>query len=269
MKKPLPLLLISFLYLLFVQQVFAVTITLSNIPSVISTDAFTFNASVSGASAGTNYLRVDLYRDSTTNYFGETFGANGWYGDSDYTQYTPITIVSGQIWTGQIQARVGHPTVTQYDGTGTYRLRLRRYTSSGNYTSAEADTTSTIIAIAYPTITPTPTDIPTPTATPKPPTVTPTVKPSNTPTPTATPKPTIKTPTPTQDPTLLEGASDGAVLADALTPTDEPSPTTAVLGTQAKSNIIGSIFFTIGGILFVICGILLFRQYKMSKIQDE
>lgn len=271
MKRQLPLLLISLLYLLVAQPVLAVTITLSNVPSTVSTDQFTFNASISGASAGTNYLRVDLYKDSTTNYFGQTYGVNGWYGDSDYAQYLPITIVSGQIWTGQIQARVGNPTITQYDGNGIYRLRLRRYTSSGNYTSSEADTTSTIIAIAYPTITPTPTDVPTPTATPKPPTATPMSKPTNTPTPTVKPTIKIATPTPTINAQTLEGASDGAVLGDAISPTGEPSstPATQVLGEQAGPNIVGIIFFTVGGILFAICGILLFRQYKISKIQDE
>src|SRR6185437_2654568 len=157
MRKQLPLLLGFFaLFGWFATPVLAVTISLSQVPTSIATDSFTFSASISGAATGTNYLRVDLYKNGTSNYFGETYNGSDWYAGSDFTQYWPISITSGKFWVGQIQARVGNPTVTQYDGTGIYRLRLRRYTGSGSYTSSEADATSTIIAIAFPTLTPTP-----------------------------------------------------------------------------------------------------------------
>ena len=266
MKKQLPL-LIGLLFFIYTPRVFAVAVTLSNVPSEITTDPFTLNVSISGAGAGTNYLRIDLYKDGTQNYFGETFGASGWYGESDYTQYFPITIVSGQTWNGQVQGRVGSPKVTQYDSTGLYKLRLRRYTSSGNNPSGEADTTATTVAIVVPTITPTPTDIPTPTITPKPPTATPTLRPTNTPTP--TPKPTIKLATPTTVISDIENSPSQGVLADALTPTEEPSPTTVVLGAQTKRSSVGTVFFIIGGILFSICGILLFRQYWLSRDHES
>lgn len=267
MRKQLPLLLVLIAYFFLVKPAFAVTITLSNVPGSITVDPFTFNVSITGASAGTNYLRVDLYKDATTNYFGQTYGANGWYGDSDYTQYFPITIVSGQPWIGQLQGRVGNPTITQYDAPGSYRLRVRRYTSSGNYTSSEADAASTIVVIAFPTITPTPTDVPTPTATPKPPTATPTPKPTVTPIPTNTPKPIIRVATPTEVPTLAD-VDNGSTLADAITPTVslKSTPTTAVLGASTHPNIVAIIFFSLGGILFAICGILLFWQYRQPRL---
>ena len=273
MRNYLPLLLICLIFL-FVKPVYAVTIALSQVPSSITTDPFTFSASITGASAGTNYLRVDLYKEGSTNYFGETNGINGWYGGSDYTQYIPITIISGQQWSGQIQAKVGSPTATQYDGVGTYKLRLRRYTNSGNYTSSEADTTSTIVAIVVPTLTPTPfpTNTPSPTHSPTPTPKTSTPTPTSKPTLTPTPKPTTKvaTSTPTETSQNTEGGNNHSqeVLGDATTPTNHPTPTTAVLAADAKPNFVAISFFVTGGILFVSCAILLFHQYRVNR-KDE
>lgn len=117
-----------------------VTITTSNIPSTITDESFTINVSVSGASAGTNYLRIDLYKENTTNYFGETYNNTSWYGGSTGTQYFPITIVSGQTWSGTVQGKVGTPTSTEYLGSGAYKLKIRRYTSSGSPTSNDQQT---------------------------------------------------------------------------------------------------------------------------------
>ena len=261
MKKHLPLLLIlCCLFVLSTKQALAVTITLSQIPSSITNDSFTFTASISGAASGTNYLRVDLYKDGTSNYFGETYNGSDWYGGSDYTQYLPISVTSGKAWIGQIQGRFGNASITQYDGTGVYKLRLRRYTGSGGYTSSEADTTSTIIDIAVPTSTPTPlpTNTPAPTNTPTP---TPKI-------PTSTPTPKPVTPTSVKislTPTIDVGPTDEVtqtVLADT---TEVPTPTTAVLGASSRSNVTAILFFSLGAIVFAICGILLFRQYKLGK----
>lgn len=140
------------------------------------------------------------------------------------------------------------------DGIGTFQLLLSA--TKGNANSS-----------GLPTATPTPTDAPTPTPTPKVPTATPTPRPTVTP----TPKPTIKIAslTPTTDP--QEATNDQSVLAAEITPTNIPSPTptTAVLGATAKPNIIAIIFYSFGGILFTICGILLFRQYKLSKSHES
>lgn len=157
-------LILTALFFLFagVSSAFAVTITLSNIPSSISDQSFNFDVSVSGASAGTNYLRVDLYNDGTTNYFGETFVNGTWYNGSIGNQYFPIIILSGQVWIGSVQGRIGTPSITDFPGSGTYKLKIRRYTSSGTASSGDDQTPASIeIALASPTPTSSPTPTPT------------------------------------------------------------------------------------------------------------
>lgn len=145
------------------KPVFAVTVSLSNIPSSLSDQPFTFNVSVSGAGAGTNYLRMDLFQVNTTNYFGETYNNNSWYGDSDGKQYFPITIISGQTWNGTLQGRLGNPTIGAYPGPGPYKLKVRRYTSSGIASNGDTQTPADIqITYVLPTPTPTPSSSTTP-----------------------------------------------------------------------------------------------------------
>lgn len=169
----------------------AVTITISNAPPSITDEPFNINVSVAGASAGTNYLRVDLYKEGATNYFGETYNNSIWYGGSDGKQYFPITIVSGQTWDGSVQGRIGNPTSEEYPRPGNYKLRVRRYTNSGGQGTTDQAPQEIQIVFAIPTPTPTPSPTPSPTPTP-------------TPIPTKTPSPTIapkKTATPTNTPT--------------------------------------------------------------------
>ncbi|HYM64868.1 MAG TPA: hypothetical protein VES68_00060 [Candidatus Sulfotelmatobacter sp.] len=185
--------LISFLLFLFslflVKPAFAVTVTITSFPSSISSDAFTINVSVLGASSGTNYIRVDLYKDGSSNYFGETFNGNDWYLGSDGKQYFPITIAdSKSTASASIQARIGVPSSSDYDGQGSYKMRIRRYTSSGGQGSEDANNSAVNISINLPTQTPTnsPTSInaPTPQSTNTPtPKSTLTLIPSKTPTP--------------------------------------------------------------------------------------
>ncbi|MBU1032116.1 hypothetical protein KKE03_04335 [Patescibacteria group bacterium] len=160
------IILILFYLFLGIKPVFAVIITMSNIPPTITDEQFTFDVSVSGASAGTNYLRVDLYKEGSTNYFGETYNNDIWYGGSDGKQYFPITILSGQTWNGSIQGRIGNPTVGEYPGPRNYKLRLRRYTNSGGL--GTTDQTPQDIQIVFTLPTPSPTQTPTPTPTPTP-----------------------------------------------------------------------------------------------------
>ncbi len=156
------------IFFLFPHQIKAVTTSITNIPSTITADQFDLDVTISGASAGTNYLRLDLYKSNTTNYFGETFNGTDWYSESDYTKYFPITIQSGADWSGQIQGRFGNPNSTQYDSMGQYKLRIRRYTLSGNYNTTEANNSAVDIAIQVVSSSPTPnntsTDIPSPSA---------------------------------------------------------------------------------------------------------
>ena len=159
--------LLLFISLVLVKKVKAVTTSISSTPQNISTDPFTIKVIISGASSGTNYLRIDLYKPSTANYFGETFIGSDWYSGSDHTQYYPITAQSGIEWSGEIQGRFGNPSSNQYDGTGTYKLRVRRHTQSGSYNSTEANNSAVDVTINVSTSTltpnPTPTQISSPT----------------------------------------------------------------------------------------------------------
>lgn len=237
------------LYFLFLpQKVFAVTVSILNEPSSITQDAFIVTASVSGAQTGTNYLRIDLYKDGTTNYFGDTYNGSSWYNGSDGTQYFPITIpLTSSV---QIQGRFGSPTGTQYDGTGVYKLRIRRYTQSGN--SGSNDTMDTVrAAIAIPTATPTPNPIDTPTPTPK--------------IPTAISKP-LPTAASVVRPSITSAvATFGAVLgsSSAFQTTPTEIPTKVLAASASKPSILVPILFIIAGFcLLGSCGILVFFQYK-------
>lgn len=155
--------ILAYLFLFFgVNTVSAVTITTSNLPPAITDQPFSLDVSVSGASAGTNYLRIDLYKEGTTNYFGETYVNSGWYRGSGGKMYFPITIVSKQTWSGSIQGRVGNPTLTEFPETGIYKLRIRRYTNSGNQASSDKQTPQDInitLVQTSPSISPTPSPV--------------------------------------------------------------------------------------------------------------
>ena len=126
-------------------------VVINNFPQTITNDSFNIGVNINGAKSGTNYLRVEIYKDGTTNYFGETFNGKDWYSGSDGTQYLPIEIDSASA-SANIQARIGK--TSQYTGTGTYDLKIKRYTASGN---AATDTENIVnIQINYDLATPTP-----------------------------------------------------------------------------------------------------------------
>ena len=214
---------LSLLFLFLVlppHAVWSVTILIEDIPQEISSDPFIISVAINGASNGNNYIRIDLYRPETSSYFGETFNGTDWKSGGDITGYPNVTISEGS-WSGQIQARVGNPSATDYAGPGTYKIRVRRYTTSGNYNSSEAnegsrDLTINIVPTPTPTPSPSPTKEPAATTTPVIPTST------RTPTPTQTPTPT-KTPTPSMTPTKSS------------TPTKTPSPTPTLFNKPASS----------------------------------
>ena len=257
-----------FLFAIFTSRAYAVTVSITNYPPTITDQSFTLTASVSGATTGTNYLKIDIFKDGTTNYFGETFNNSDWYGGSTYTQYLPITIQSGVVWGGTIQGRIGSPTTTQYDGTGTYKIRLRRYTGGGGYTASEADNSSVVVGISLPTATPIPSDTPTPTKTPTPtnaPTSTSTPTPTKTPTPSPTKSPsTTITPTSKVSGSLKkeDGSNNSTVLNSIGLNSGSPVPTGSkmeVLGTSTSKTPL--LFIALGLIFFAACGILAYFQF--------
>lgn len=238
---------------------FAVSVSIISSPPTINQDPFTITASVSGASAGTNYLRIDIFKEGTSNYFGETYNGSSWYGGSSYTQYLPITIQSGTPWSGDVMGKAGSPAISDYDGQGSYKIRLRRYTESGGTNATEAN--GSIVSISL--------SIPTPTLTLLPPTSTPKPTATNTPVPTATPiksqssNITLK---PTPKVISKESAQVLGDKTDDLTPT--PTQTVEVLGdsqspSKSDSNFIPKIFISIGIVFLILCGIVVF--YPLIK----
>lgn len=245
--------------------VFAVTITTSNIPTSIGIDPFTISVLVTGPNPGTNYLRVDLYKDGTTNYFGETNNGSDWHSDSTGTNYFPITIDSSGTASAQLTARLGNPSNNDYPGPGDYKLKVRRYTSSGN--SADDTQTAANINIGYTFPSPTPLS---PTSTPNP-SPTSTATPAPTAIPTVTPKPTV-IPTinmvvPTIGPQEFvnsQETSRGNMIN--LNESPPPTDTPAVLGiSDSKSNpIIPMLIIGVGAIGLLISLILLFIHSRRS-----
>jgi len=251
-----------------VSPAFAVTIHIDQIPTTISADPFTVNATITGATPGTNYLRVDLYKDGTSNYFGETFNGSDWHSDSEGTHYFPITIDQNKNWQGSLQARIGNPSIHDYDGTGNYKLRIRRYTTSGNYTTEEANNNAISIVIAYPTITSTPV----PTLTPiKVPTQTPTPKPTATTKPTPTNKPTVTpkpSPTPANSPISIKS---GTTVTSAIIPTTlakEASDERDITNNATDSSDVLSAS-TEGEIIHLLTPTLTRTQIDSGKLQKE
>lgn len=153
--------IIGFIFVLFFlllpSEVLAVTVNIHDYPTVISSDSFNLGFTVTGASEGQNYLRVDMFKDGTTNYFGETFNGNDWYEGSEGKSYFPISIDSSKIATASVQTRIGSPNSSEFPGPGLYKLKLRRYTASGNPASSDQQAPVDIqINVVLPTVVPTP-----------------------------------------------------------------------------------------------------------------
>lgn len=258
---------------------FAVTLTIEQAPATLTDQPFTVDITMTGASEGQNYLRVDLYKDGTNNYFGETSVGSTWYSGSEGTQYVPILIPDLKtVVTATLQARLGTPSPTEYSGPGIYKLRIRRYTASGSSSSVDETPVDVQIAYSFPTSTPSPTPSPTPTDIPTPTKVPP---PTHTPTPTKSPTvtPTIaQLPTPTVKVSLQVSQKEGVMpsgyptsvlgISDSMT---SPTPTTKpdVLVKSSSEN--QDTFFTlilcgIGGSMLIICGILLYLKKRRGDI---
>lgn len=181
------LILGALITLFFYKPAFAVSTTIIQSPSSVSDEVFAITVSISGATAGTNYLRADLYLPDSKNYFGETDNTQAWYGGSDGKQYYPVTILSGEPTIATISARLGEPSLTDYPGPGLYKLRIRRYTSSGNQGSEDPQPVDISLTKTYPSPSPTPTPSPT-------------TQPSPSLTPTPSPSPSVPSPIPSAIP---------------------------------------------------------------------
>lgn len=244
--------LLFFLFI-FKGNVFSVTTSIIEYPSTLSADAFNIKVLVEGASAGQNYLRVDLYKEGSTNYFGETFNNTDWYFGSDGKKYLPITIESGKVASVSVQARVGQIEGTDYSGPGEYKMKIRRYTSSGT----QASDTQSVVTVSINLFTPTPS-----------PTLTPTPQPQSSstfsPSPTKTPSPSSSsTPSITQEqsPTIDESQD---VLGETTTKADRQVDV-KTKGVSAKNNVLAFVFIVLGFVFMIACVIFSFLSFKKYK----
>jgi len=245
-----------FLSLLFPQKIFAVTVTVDSYPPTISSAPFSLTVSVLGANPGKNYLRADLFKEGTSNYFGETYNGNEWYFGPSGTSYFPVDIISStSTASATFQAQVGEPSSTDYSGPGAYKLRIRRYTSASSY--APSDPYDITIDI------PTPSPTPSPTASSSPSSAS---SPTATPTPTKTASPTpLKTVTPSPEPSiLLADDATGQPEVQGINNIDLSGDSSASAGkTDTKGPpIIPIILISCGGIFIVGAGLALAKKGK-------
>lgn len=264
-------LLACLFFLVVVHPVFAVSVTILSAPSTIGEEKFSVTVQTDGASAGTNYLRVDLYQEGTTKYFGDTDNSQAWYNGSDGKQYFPITIISNTANIATVSARIGEPTQSDYPGQGSYKLRIRRYTSSGNQGSEDPSPVSITITKAWPSPSPTPTPTPTPTPSPSP---TSTITPS----PTPTPKPSIKpSPSPTSPAETISEDGSGTVAGESIEIDlsgfgTSPSPTN-LSGVSRKVPVLNptrartALFVGSGLILTSLAGFFGYRKYLATMVK--
>ncbi len=219
----------------------AVSVVINEIPGSISSDAFSLNVTVKGAKNGNNYLRVEIYKDGSTNYFGETFNGKDWYHGSDGINYFPLSINSAST-SATIQARVGNSK--EYQGVGAYKLKIKRYTSSGN---AANDVENPVdININF--------NLQTPMSTPIPVTSTPfaattAVSPAEIILPTVLP---TKTP-----------LKEAIVLADETQPTPLATAGRLILSKSQTFPVLPAIIFGIG--VFLV-GIVIYKVYTKSSV---
>jgi len=237
-----------FFFLSIFSPVFAVTVDISSCPTSITDQPFECNFSITGSTSDINYLRIDLYKDGTSNYFGETSTNTGWYSGSDGKQYYSTSTSSGSI-----KGKIGNPSVGEYPGSGNYKIRIRRYTASGNPASGDSQTPKNIeINFQLPT--------PTPTQTSNTPTTTPTQTTSS---PTKSPLPTKK---PTATPTQTSVDQLNLISTSGETKVNLPS---SILGSSTESSNISptptktenngfsfiNIIYIAGGIILILSGI--------------
>lgn len=260
------ILFVIFFIFISPQKVKAVDITISSFPTSISSNIFTVDTVVTGATNATNYLRVDLYKDGTSNYFGETYNGSDWYSGSDGKSYFPILIQNSSA-SATLQVQLGNPSFADYSGPGLYKLKIRRYTSSGSQSQNDIQT-PVDIQITYSTPSPSPTDTPTNSPTTAPtqaptsaPTATPTTKP--TPTKSPSPKPTL-TPTPTES-----GQTDEPIILEpkVLSLSTIASSSTPEIKKNKKPLVLPIVFVSSGLAFLCYVGYMLYNM-KNAKVEE-
>lgn len=285
--------IIFLLFFLFPKDVLAVSVTVNTYPNTISSnDPFTVNLTITGAETGKNYVKIQLYKEgSTPKFFGETNNGSTWLREASGANFFPVDIPSSGPWTGDVQGRIGSPSIDEYNGSGAYKLRIQRYTSSGTTGVEDENQSAVSVTINVPTATPNPTatQAPTPTHTPTP---TPKPEPTNTPTPSPTKAPTS---TPTKIPSKSPTPSVAALKTTKLQPTrpmvgirDGSGDSNLSVGKVMGSNTMnvsdkmpgvpkdtnsynwGKLFIIIGGVVAAAgIGFLLYNNYREEKVVES
>ena len=263
------ILLVSiFVLLTFTSKIYAMSISISDLPNEINQSdeaetAITFSCS----GCGDSFIRGVFY-PSGTNYFGLTQNNIGdWIGsDSDRSKYFKIakTDLIDASWSGKLSIK---PDLSDsaYQGPGEYLFKVGRYTSS---TDSGADWSNELaIRITGPTNTPTSTPTQTPTSTPVK-TLTPT--PTKTPTPSPTKTPTPR-PSPTESPNDVVSTDSGNVLGMEIesgspSPIPESHPPFVL---ENKNKIIAALFICLGVGLIGGSFYFAFKNSKSSKLQND
>lgn len=210
------------------------------------------NLSLQGQANKTHYLEGAFKKEGATNYFGLTWNDTSWmpYTSSNFASLKSISTDQDGAWTGAVKVKLDESS-SLYTGSGTYILRMKRFTSGGSSSWADNDITLTVNAPATPTPTPTPSPTPTVITTPTPqPTATP--KKTSTPSPSSKPSPTPSlTPSPTASAKLASTKSVVAGVSKTPNPTFSPSSSASaeVKIASAKQN---NLLVYAGGTLIIL-----------------
>lgn len=241
-------LFLLFIFFIVATPVLAVSVTITDKPSSIFASPFSLTVSVFGADPGKNYLRADLFKEGTQNYFGETYNGSQWYSGSVGTSYFSIDISSSDSTvSATFQAQFGNPTANEYPGPGAYKIRIRRYTAS-SYTSSDSYDVTIDVPLPTASITQTNTPTKTPTSTQVVSTFTPTPTKTVTKTPTATVKQTTISPTPEET---------GDILGTTIAPTS--TPVASASASKSMQPVIISLLF-VGAGLGLLSGVFVWKK---------
>lgn len=145
-------------FLFLAKPVSAVIVTISNVPSQVSDQAFSFNVSLNCSGCGQSYLRANFFPTGTTNsYFGYSHSGTSFINSSTCTEYLPVNVDSSGNWSGTMQAKIDTVN-SSYAGSGNYSFKVRRYTPSCSVTWSN----EVIVNVSITSTTPPPSSSPSP-----------------------------------------------------------------------------------------------------------
>jgi hypothetical protein len=273
LNKFLKIVLILALFFIISQKEILAARSLS-IESVSKNNLFgdedlTITASASGFTEGEAiYIKGAFYLDTKTNYFGFTKNGDTWIKNSSTTT-TQRQIKVGE-WDNKLIVKTDF-TDSGYMGENSYKLKLGYYylTAGGNLSAINWTTNSVDLDISEPD--PTPTPSPTPSSTPS-------KNPSSIKSPTLTPS--ASTISPAKFPTIysVKSASKSAsisaiptsILGVSNKSTENINKTKyelnkKVLVNSANRRNITYAAVTIGSILILTCGILVYHKIRKNR----